>query len=182
MALPKFLMPLKSLVLSRFFIGLKICFWIPCCPHDSSLPIKREGSKSHLRSELSTMKFVCPKMKCEYNQQDKSKQRVCHCDDPCTTSSCGKMIYVYPEKNLRAYPGVELGSKVWDETYTIRVNVEKSINHFKDSFCIAKRKTTNEKTLHSDLLLAGISQLLAVVVADKINQLQYIRSLKSLIA
>ena len=49
------------------------------------------------------MKFVCPKMKCEYNQQDKSKQRVCHCDDPCTTSSCGKMIYVYPEKNLRAY-------------------------------------------------------------------------------
>ena len=33
---------------------------IPCCPHDSSLPMKREGSKSHLRSKLSTMKFVCP--------------------------------------------------------------------------------------------------------------------------
>ena len=155
---------------------------IPCCPHDSSLPMKREGSKSHLRSKLSTMKFVCPKMKWEYNRQDKSKRRVCHCDNPCTTSSCGRMIYVYPEKNLRAYPGVERGSKEWDETYKIRVNVEKSINHFKDSFCIAKRKTTNEKTLHSDLLLAGISQLLTVVVADKINQRQYIRSLKSLIA
>ena len=37
------------------------------------------------------------------------------------------MIYVYPEKNLRAYPGVERGSKEWDETYKIRVNVEKSI-------------------------------------------------------
>ena len=155
---------------------------IPCCPHDSSLPMKREGSKSHLRSKLSTMKFVCPKMKWEYNRQDKSKRRVCHCDNPCTTSSCGRMIYVYPEKNLRAYPGVERGSKEWDETYKIRVNVEKSINHFKDSFCIAKRKTTNEKTLHSDLLLAGISQLLTVVVADKINQRQHIRSLKSLIA
>ena len=35
------------------------------------------------------------------------------------------MIYVYPEKNLRAYPGVERGSKEWDETYKIRVNVEK---------------------------------------------------------
>ena len=46
---------------------------IPCCPHDSSLPMKREGSKSHLRSKLSTMKFVCPKMKWEYNRQDKSK-------------------------------------------------------------------------------------------------------------
>ena len=38
------------------------------------------------------------------------------------------MIYVYPEKNLRAYPGVERGSKEWDETYKIRINVEKSIN------------------------------------------------------
>ena len=73
---------------------------IPCCPHDSSLPMKREGSKSHLRSKLPTMKFVCPKMKWEYNPADKSKRRVCHCDNPCTTSSCGRMIYIYPEKNL----------------------------------------------------------------------------------
>ena len=155
---------------------------IPCCPHDSTLPMKREGSKSHLRSHLPTMKFVCPKMKWEYNKEDKSKRRVCHCDNPCTTSSCGRMIYVYPEKNLRAYPGVERGSKEWDETYKIRANVEKSINHFKDSFCVANRKTTNEKTIHADLLLAGISQLLTVVVADKINQRQHIRSLKVYIA
>ena len=155
---------------------------IPCCPHDSSLPMKQEGSKSHLKSNLPTMKFVCPKMKWEYNRQNKSKRRVCHCDNPCTTSSCGRMIYVYPEKNLRAYPGVERDSKEWDDTYKIRVNVEKSINHFKDSFCVANHKTANEKTLHADLLLAGISQLLTVVVADKMNQLQYIRSLKSFIA
>ena len=92
------------------------------------------------------------------------------------------MIYVYPEKSLRAYPGVERGSKEWDETYKVRVIVEKSINHFKDSFCVANRKTTNEKTLHVDLLIAGISQLLTVVVDNKINQRQHIRSLKPLIA
>ena len=92
------------------------------------------------------------------------------------------MIYVDPEKNLRAYPGVERGSEEWDKTYKIRVNVEKSINHFKDSFCVANRKTTNEKTIQADLLLAGISQLLTVVVADKIHQRQYIRSLKTFIA
>ena len=93
---------------------------IPCCPHAPSLPMKREGSKSHLRSNLPTMKFVCPKMK-------------------------WGMIYVYPEKNLREYPGVERGSQEWDDTYKIQVNVEKSINHFKDSFCVVNRKTTNEK-------------------------------------
>lgn len=79
---------------------------IPCCPHDPSLLMRREGSKSHLRSHLPTMKFVCPKMKWEYNPVDKSKRRICHCDNPCTPSSCGRMIYIYPEKNLRAYPGV----------------------------------------------------------------------------
>lgn len=155
---------------------------IPCCPYDPTLPMKREGSKSHLKSKIPTMKFVCPKMKWEYNRADKSKRRVCHCDTPCTTSSCGRMIYIYPEKNLRAYPGVERGSAEWDETYKIRVNVEKSINHFKDSFCIAGRKTQNEKTLHADLLLAGITQLITVIVADKIHQHQYLRSLKPLIA
>ena len=40
---------------------------IPCCPHDSSLPMKREGSKSYLKNKLPIMKFVCPKMKWEYN-------------------------------------------------------------------------------------------------------------------
>ena len=155
---------------------------IPCCPHDPSLPMKREGSKSHLKSKIPTMKFVCPKMKWEYHPADKSKRRVCHCDNPCTTSSCGRMIYIYPEKNLRAYPGVERGSTEWDETYRIRVNVEKSINHFKDSFCIAGRRTQNEKTLHADLLLAGITQLATVMIADKIHEHQYIRSLKPLIA
>lgn len=40
----------------------------------------------------------------------------------------------------------------------------------------------DEKTLHADLLLAGITQLVTVLVADKIHQQQYIRSLKPLIA
>ena len=45
---------------------------ISCCPHDPSLPMKREGSKSHLRSNLPTMKFVCPKMK--WNTTAKTSQ------------------------------------------------------------------------------------------------------------
>lgn len=97
---------------------------IPCCPHDPSLQMKREGSKSHLRSKLPTMKFVCPKMKWMYDKDTRKSFRKCHCENPCTTSSCGRMIYIYPEKNLRAYPGVERGSQEWEDTYKIRVNVE----------------------------------------------------------
>lgn len=49
-------------------------------------------------------------------------------------------------------------------------------------FGIASRKTQNEKTLHADLLLAGITQLITMIVADKIHKHEYLRSLKPLIA
>lgn len=29
---------------------------------------------------------------------------MCHCHNPCTSSSYGRMFYIYPEKNMRAYP------------------------------------------------------------------------------
>ena len=121
-------------------------------------------------------------MKWEWNKSTKKSKRVCHCDNPCTSSSCGRIIYIYPEQNLRAYPGTVRGTEEWNSTYKIRGNVEKSIQHFKNSYCIAERRTQNEKTLHADLLLAGITQLITVIVADKIHKSQYLRSLKPLIA
>lgn len=154
---------------------------IPCCPHDSNLPMKPEGNTSHLRCKIPTFKFVCPKMKWTKCEDGKHRRRH-NCDNPCTTSLCGRMVYVYPEKDLRAYPGVIRGTNDWTETYKTRAVVEQTINHFKDSFCIAGRKTQNAKTLHADLLLSGITQLLTVILADKIHEHKYIRSLKPLIA
>ena len=88
------------------------------------------------------------------------------------------MVYIYPEKNLRTYPGTIRGTEEWDDTYKIRTVVEREINHIKDNLCLAGRRTQNEKTLHADLILAGITQLITVVLADKINHHEYIRSLK----
>lgn len=153
---------------------------IPCCPKDHTLPMKRETGKSHLRCGLPTMKFVCPKMR--WGKKDGRYQRLCYCNNPCSDSSCGRMFYIYPEKNLRAYPGTLRGSEEWIVSYKVRTVVEKSINHFKNCFCLEDCKTRNEKTLHADLLFAGISQLLTVLVADKIHSHQFIRSLKPLVA
>ena len=153
---------------------------IPCCPKDKSCLMKYEG-KEKLKTGLMRYKFVCPKMKWVTVSKGKHKRKT-FCEDPCTTSESGRMFYVYPEKDLRAYPGVLRGTDEWEETYKIRSVVEQSINHFKTNFCIANRKTQNEQTLHADLLLAGITQLLTVLLADKIQQHQYIRSLKPLIA
>lgn len=37
--------------------------------------------------------------------QDGNYHRVCHCENPCTSSKPGRMIYIYPERDLRLYPG-----------------------------------------------------------------------------
>ena len=154
---------------------------IPCCPNVPCLPMNPEGN-SKLRSGVIRYKFTCPKVRWEKDSDTRKYRRVCHCEHPCTSSSCGRMVYIYPEKDLRAYPGTLRGTTEWDDTYKIRTTVERSIHHFKDSFGLAGRRTQNEKTLHADLLLAGITQLIGVVLADRIKQYPYLRSLKPLIA
>lgn len=117
-----------------------------------------------------------------YDKTTQKAHRQCHCNNPCTSSMCGRMVYIYPEKDLRAYPGTIRGTDEWDYTYKTRTVVERDINHLKDNLCLAGRRTQNEKTLHADLILAGITQLITVVLADKIQHHEYIRSLKPLIA
>ena len=131
---------------------------------------------------LKRYKFVCPKVKWRKNKATNKLERTCCCDTTCTASKSGRMFYIYPEKNLRAYPGTLRGTQEWDDTYNIRSVVEQNINHVKENLCVAKRRTQNEKTLHADLILAGITQLITVVLADKIKHHEYIRSLKPLIA
>jgi hypothetical protein len=154
---------------------------IPCCPHDPLLPMKPEGT-SKLRNGVTRYKFICPKIKWVRDRATGKYHRECKCDAPCTSSKCGRMVYVYPEKDLRAYPGTIRGTDEWNSTYKIRTAVERDINHIKENLCLAGRRTQNEKTLHADLILAGITQLITVVLADKINHHEYIRSLKPLIA
>ena len=155
---------------------------IPCCPKDTSLLLKQEGNNTaFLKNGIARQKFICPMTtwdKCN----DGKYRRVCHCENPCTSSVSGRMVYVYPEKNLRAYPGIIRGTEDWDNTYKIRTAVERDINHIKENLCLAGRRTQNEQTLHADLILAGITQLITVILADKIHHHEYIRSLKPLIA
>lgn len=77
------------------------------------------------------------------------------------------MVYIYLEKNLQAYRGTVHKTEEWDNTCKIRPVVEKDINHIKDNLCLAGRRTQNEKALLADLILAGITQLITVVLTDK---------------
>ncbi|MEG1011863.1 MAG: hypothetical protein RSE54_08355 [Ruthenibacterium sp.] len=43
-------------------------------------------------------------------------------------SSCGRIFYIYPEKNPCGYPGTVRDSQKWISSYKVRAIVEKSIN------------------------------------------------------
>jgi len=92
------------------------------------------------------------------------------------------MVHIYPEKDLRAFPGTIRGTPDWNSNYKYRCAAERSIYHFKENLSVAGRRTQNEKTIFADLILAGISQLISVLLADKIHNHQFFRSLKSLIS
>ena len=153
---------------------------IPCCPKDPSLPMVHDG-KSKRKNGLIRYKFQCPKIKWE-KATDGKYHRVCKCDNPCTNSPSGRMIHIYPEQNLRAYPGTLRGTQEWEDTYKIRTTVERSINHFKTVYGLATRRTQNEDTLHADLILSGITQLITVLLANAIKHPECIRTIKSFIA
>ena len=121
-------------------------------------------------------------MKWIYDKSTQKAHRHCFCDTPCTSSKCGRMVYIYSEKDPRAYPGTIRDTEEWDDTYKIRTVVERDINHIKDNLCLTGRRTQNEKTLHADLILAGITQLICELpVFFRLNRVSLYLRLKTIL-
>ena len=145
----------------------------PVCPIDKTpfIYLGKSGGKN--RSER--FKWVCQK------SVQKGNTRICICDTPCTTSSYGKCTYTYPNKNFRLYPGIPRNTEHWDNLYKHRVVVERTINIFKDSFGISSLKSHNTATVKSDLYLAGITQLVGVLLAKAIHKPKLFKSVRKIV-
>lgn len=155
-------------------VGYNI-YGYPTCPRDCTLDMKYAGH-CHEKGRSDRDKWVCPKV-----HMVKGKW-VCDCKDPCSTAKKGRTTYTYENMDFRMFPGIQRGSDEWISLYKIRAIVERAINHFKTNMCVAGRKTRNHTTTKADVFLAGIASQLTVIVAHSMNDPQYIRSLKPLIA
>ena len=155
-------------------VGYNI-YGYPTCPRDCTLDMKYAGH-CHEKGRSDRDKWVCPKV-----HMVKGKW-VCDCKDPCSTAKKGRTTYTYENMDFRMFPGIQRGSDEWISLYKIRAIVERAINHFKTNMCVAGRKTRNHTTTKADVFLVGIASQLTVIVAHSMNDPQYIRSLKPLIA
>jgi hypothetical protein len=150
---------------------------IPLCPADKA-PM-RFHSVSGGKNRSKRLKFVCPK-----SEPVKYLPGIlrCRCENPCTNSKYGRCVYVYPDANKRLYPGIVRGTPEWEALYARRIKIERSIGSFKSVLGVSGRKTYNTKTTKADLFIAGIAQLLCVVLADKIHKPKLIRSVRKFAA
>lgn len=128
------------------------------------------------KGRTDRFKWGCPKVHMVKGEW------VCNCKDPCSTAVKGRTTYTYDNMEFRMFPGIQRNSKEWASLYKLRTAIERTINHFKTNMCIVGRKTQNHVTTKSDVFIAGIASQLTVVVAHRMCCLQYIRSLKPLIA
>ena len=146
----------------------------PLCTSDPSVTLKPSGWTREKGRE-DRFKWVCP------NAKYINGKWTTACEDPCNGKPCGRVTYTSPNQNIRMYPGAIRGSKEWIDTYKLRVIVEKNIQYLKEPLACGDLKTINKKTIKADLYLAGITQLITLIVADSMHKHKYIRSLKPLI-
>lgn len=153
-------------------------FGIPLCPHDGTQ--LKFHSVCGGKSRSKRLKFVCPKSVLHRTLSGCSLR--CTCSNPCSQSKYGRCVYIYPDRDLRLYPGILRGSPEWDDLYARRTAVERSIASFKYVLGVEQRKTYNSLTTKADLFLAGIVQLLCVVLADALHECQLFRHVRHLTA
>jgi hypothetical protein len=148
----------------------------PLCPTDKTpftfLGISNEKNRS------ARFKWLCHK---SYKLRLGYSIRVCICKAPCTPSTYGRCVYTYPNKNLRLYPGIPRATVHWDNLYRHRTLVERTINILKDDFGVAHRRAYSQLTAKADLFLAGITQLLGVLLAKAIDNIKLFKSVRKLI-
>lgn len=148
----------------------------PVCPVDKTPFVYLGASGGKNRSKR--FKWVCHKS----GKVPKSSKRICTCDTPCTDSSYGRCVYTYPAKDFRLYPGIPRGTEHWDNLYRHRVLIERTIYLLKAPLGAASRKSLSSRTAKADLLFAGITQLVGVVLAQAINKPHLYKSIRKLVA
>jgi len=146
----------------------------PVCPIDKT-PFTFIGNSGGT-NRSQRFKWVCHK------SIPKGSKRVCSCEIPCTDSSYGRCVYTYPAKDFRLYPGIPRGTVHWDNLYRHRVYIERTIFTLKDTLGVAFRKSFSGRTAKADLFLAGITQLVGVVLAHAINKPHLFKSIRKLAA
>lgn len=149
----------------------------PLCPKDSSLPMKFDGITRE-KGRSMRIKWLCPKSK-KVKCNGKT-QYILSCENPCTSSPCGRVYHPTINKDFRLNCPIPRDSEEWSKLYKIRTITERTNNIIKNPLGLSTLKINKTNTLKSELLLAGITQLITVIISYKMNKQDKILSIRSI--
>lgn len=152
---------------------------VPLCPNDTSLPMVYDGITRE-KGRADRIKYICPNVK--KTRVNGKTTYLLHCDNPCTTSTCGRMKNITIHNDYRFNTSMPRDSLKWQKLYRLRTICERSIAQLKNFIQINSSKVRNTISLKSDILLAGISQLIAFMLMIKTKNSSTPLAIKSLIA
>ena len=152
---------------------------IPTCPEDDSLPMKFDGLSKEKGRPLR-LKWLCPKSK---KKAVKGKiTYILSCENPCTTSPCGRMHHTYVDSDYRLNTVIPRGSDKWNQLYKTRTIIERTNFMVKFPMCLGYTKLRKTVSLKVEVILAAITQQIVILIADKLDKKSHLLSIKSLIA
>lgn len=151
---------------------------IPHCPNDPSLPMVFDGFTRE-KGRADRIKYLCPKS--QKTTVNGRTTYILSCDNPCTTSKCGRIKNVTVHHNYRFNTSMPRDSDAWSSLFKIRTICERAISQIKNFIQLKISKVRNTGSLKSDVLLAGISQLIAFILIYKTGNSKNPLAIKSLI-
>jgi len=150
----------------------------PTCPFDPSLPMKYDGIIRE-KGRADRVKYLCPKSK-KVNIKGKTSYLL-SCENPCTSSKCGRIKNLTIHHNYRFNSSMPRDDIKWIKLYKLRTVCERSIHQLKSFVQINSSKIRNTISLKSDIILAGISQIIAFMILYFTNNQKTPLAIKSLI-
>ena len=125
-------------------------------------------------------KWLCPKSK-KIKVNGKTKYNLT-CTSPCTSSPCGRIYHPTINKDYRLNCPIPRDSEEWNNLYKIRTVTERTNNILKNPLGLSILKINKSDSIKAELFIAGITQLIALIISFKIDSKNNVFSIKSLIA
>ncbi|AGK98449.1 transposase [Clostridium pasteurianum] len=151
----------------------------PLCPKDPELPMKFDGITRE-KGRSMRVKWLCPKSK-KIKVNGKTKYNLT-CTNPCTPSPCGRIYHPTINKDYRLNCPIPRDSEEWNNLYKIRTVTERTNNTLKNPLGLSTLKINKSDSLKAELFIAGITQLISLIISFKIDSKNNVFSIKSLIA
>jgi hypothetical protein len=101
------------------------------------------------------------------------------CKIPCSKALYGRKVNIAIDEDYRFNSAYSRDSERWINLYKKRTVCERAIGQLKDLINIKGSQIRNTQSLKSTILLAGITQLVGVLIMAKSNHLNHLRAFKT---